>query len=95
MLHWYKCKIPYLQYRYLVNGTFGSVTTVPFRPAIQITLFLPFQTGEKAIFTAETVAGSLFTKQALIHNHFPQEPRYALEHCIFLHTPPGWDERPL
>ena len=42
--------------------------TVPFLPTIQMTLSLPFQNGEKAIFTAETVAqrnSPIFTKQAL------------------------------
>ena len=41
---------------------------VPFRSLIQIALFLPFQGGEKVIFTAETVAqrnGPIFAKQAL------------------------------
>ena len=37
---------------------------VPFRSPIQITLSLPFQNGEKAIFTVETVAN-----QALNHSH--------------------------
>jgi len=37
--------------------------TVPFRSPIQIALSLPFQNGEKAIFTVETVA-----KQALNHS---------------------------
>ena len=50
-------------------------TTVPFRSPIQMTLFLPFQNGENAIFTAETFAqqnGPIFAKQALI-------PRTVLE----------------
>jgi len=43
--------------------------TVPFRFPIQMTFSLPFQNGEKAIFTPETVAqlnGPFFAKQALI-----------------------------
>ena len=43
-------------------------TTVPFSFLIQMALFLPFQNGEKIIFTAETVAqpnGLIFAKQAL------------------------------
>ena len=43
-------------------------TTVPFRSPIQMSLFLPFQNGEKVIFTAETVAqwnGTVAAKQAL------------------------------
>ena len=42
--------------------------TVPFYSLIQIILFLPFQNGGKAIFTAETVAqpnSPIFAKQAL------------------------------
>ena len=43
-------------------------TTVLFRSPIQMTFFLPFQSGEKVIFTAETVAqrnGIVIAKQAL------------------------------
>jgi len=42
--------------------------TVPFRSPIQMTLSLPFQNGEKVIFTAETVAqrnGTVAAKQVL------------------------------
>jgi len=45
-----------------------SDATVPFRSPIGIALFLPFQNGEKAIFTAERIAqrnGLVFDKQAL------------------------------
>jgi len=40
-------------------------TTVPFRSPIQMTPFLPFQNGEKVIFTAETIVqrnGSVVAK---------------------------------
>jgi len=43
-------------------------TTAPLRSPIQMTLFLPFQNGEKIIFTAETITqrnGTVVAKQAL------------------------------
>ena len=57
--------------------------TVPFRSPIQIALFLPFRNGEKAIFTAETVAqrnGPIVAKQAHrnsvshVRQTYPQPP---------------------
>jgi len=48
------------------------VTTVPFRSPIQMALFLPFQNGEKVVFTAETVVqrnGTVVAKQALSNYH--------------------------
>jgi len=47
---------------------------VSFRSSIQMTLFVPFQNGEKVIFTAEAVAqrnGTVVTKQALRHYTHP------------------------
>jgi len=73
-LQWRQCS--YLALSRLAGPHYGTkrqlraclATTVPFRSPIQMAPFLPFQSGEEVVFTAETVAqqnGTIVAKQAL------------------------------